>query len=90
MNEYGTQQIVSVAEADVGKRVDVFLSAALGMSRSAVQQLLDAGAVQCGGHAVSKSLKTAAGDTFTVALPPVRECEVLPENIPLDIVYEDD
>lgn len=90
MNEYGTQQIVSATESDAGKRVDVFLSAVLDMSRSAVQQLLDAGAVQCDGRTISKSMRTAAGDTFTVTLPPVRECEVLPENIPLDIVYEDD
>ncbi len=90
MNEYGTKKIVSVTEADAGKRVDVFLSAALGMSRSAVQQLLDASAVQCSGHTVSKSLRTEAGNVFSVQLPPVRECEVLPENIPLDIVYEDE
>ncbi len=90
MNEYGTKKIVSVTEADAGKRVDVILSAALGMSRSAVQQLLNASAVQCSGHTVSKSLRTEAGNVFSVQLPPVRECEVLPENIPLDIVYEDE
>jgi len=90
MNEYGTEKIISATEADAGKRVDVFLSAALGMSRSAVQQLLDAGSVLCGGRIVSKSLRTEAGTIFTVQLPPVRECEVLPENIPLDIIYEDE
>ncbi len=90
MNEYGTEKIISVTEADAGKRVDVFLSAALGMSRSAVQQLLDAGTVQCSGRTVSKSLRTEIGNVFTIQLPPVRECEVLPENIPLDIVYEDE
>lgn len=92
MNEYdtNTKKIAIAVEADVGKRVDVFLSASLGMSRSAVQQLLDAGAVQCENRTVSKSLRTEAGNIFTIQLPPARKCEVLPENIPLDIIYEDE
>ena len=84
MNEYGTKQTVTVAAEDAGKRVDVFLSAVLEMSRSAVQQLLDAGAVTKKGKPISKSLRVESGDTFTVCLPPVQDCEVLPENIPLD------
>lgn len=90
MSEYGTTQTVSAAEADAGKRVDVFLSATLGMSRSAVQQLLDAGAVMRDNRPVAKSLRAEAGDVFSIQLPPVRDCEVVPENIPLDIIYEDD
>lgn len=89
MNEYGTKQTVTVAAEDAGKRVDVFLSAILEMSRSAVQQLLDAGAVTKKGNPIFKSLRVESGDTFTVCLPPVQDCEVLPENIPLDIIYED-
>lgn len=83
------EQIVVVAEEAVGKRVDVVLSAALSMSRSAVQHLLDTGAVTKAGERVSKSLRVEAEDSFIVRLPPVRECEIQPENIPLDIVYED-
>ncbi|MCI8610685.1 MAG: RluA family pseudouridine synthase [Clostridiales bacterium] len=89
MNLYQEEQTVTATEETAGKRVDVVLSAALSMSRSAVQHLLDAGAVTKAGETVSKSLRVEAGDSFAVSLPPVRECEVRPENIPLDIVYED-
>lgn len=90
MSAYGTKQTIPVLEKDTGKRADVVLAAALDMSRSAVQQLLEAGAVTKEGVPVSKSMRAEAGDTFTVYLPPVQDCEVLPEAIPLNIVYEDD
>ncbi len=89
MNEREAEQTVTVPEEAAGKRIDVVLSAALSMSRSAVQHLLGAGAVTKAGVAVSKSLRAEAGDVFTVHLPPVQDCEVLPESIPLDIIYED-
>ena len=91
MNEREAEQhTVTVPAGSAGGRVDVVLSAALSMSRSAVQHLLDAGAVTKAGAAVSKSQRVEEGDAVTVSLPPLRDCEVLPENIPLDIVYEDD
>ncbi len=83
------QQIVTAPAEAAGKRVDVVLSAALSMSRSAVQHLLDVGAVTKAGTPISKSLRAQAGDVFTVSLPPLQACEVLPEKIPLDIIYED-
>lgn len=89
MNEQETEHTVTVPAGSAGKRVDVVLSAALSISRSAVQQLLSAGAVTKAGTIVSKSLRAQAGDVFIVSLPPVQDCEVQPENIPLDIVYED-
>lgn len=89
MNEQETEHTVTVPAGSAGKRVDVVLSAALSISRSAVQQLLSAGAVTKAGTVVSKSLRAQAGDVFIVSLPPVQDCEVQPENIPLDIVYED-
>lgn len=91
MNEREAEQhTVTVPAGSAGGRVDVVLSAALSMSRSAVQHLLDAGAVTKAGAAVSKSQRVEEGDVFTISLPPLQDCEVLPENIPLDIVYEDD
>ena len=89
MNEQETEHTVTVPAGSAGKRVDVVLSAALSISRSAVQQLLSAGAVTKAGTVVSKSLRAQAGDVFIVSLPPVQDGEVQPENIPLDIVYED-
>jgi 23S rRNA pseudouridine1911/1915/1917 synthase len=84
-----SRQLTIVVE-EAGQRVDKLLSAALEeMTRSAVQNLIENGCVTCQGKALSKSAKLKPGDTIQVELPQVRPLEVLPENIPLDIVYED-
>ncbi|MBQ7669814.1 MAG: RluA family pseudouridine synthase [Clostridia bacterium] len=72
-----------------GTRADVFISDALGITRSAAQKLLDDGKVLSDGKAVAKNYKIRANDTFTVSIPEPKELDVAPENIPLDVVYED-
>ncbi len=81
----------TVEAAQAGQRVDAFLSAAApGLTRSAVQQLIAAGAVQCGGRPVAKSSRVVAGDCITLQRPQPVEIAVAAQDIPLDIVYEDD
>lgn len=81
---------LSITVEEAGQRVDKLLSAALeDMTRSAVQNLIENGCVTCEGKVLSKSAKLKPGDVIQVELPQVRPLEVLPENIPLDIVYED-
>lgn len=71
-------------------RIDKFLVPALSeYSRTAVSRLCEQGNVLCNGTAVGKSFMISAGDTITVCLPDPVDNSVLPENIPLDIVYED-
>ena len=73
-----------------GLRVDSFLADALEeLSRSQIQRLLESGHVRLGGRAVKKNAKTTAGDTYEVDVPAPREIGILPEDIPLDVVYED-
>ena len=72
-----------------GQRLDKCLSDALQLTRSAVQNLLDTQMVTVDGKAVSKSYKVHAGEEIVVTLPDPEPCAVVPENIPLDIVYED-
>ncbi|MBQ1281762.1 MAG: RluA family pseudouridine synthase, partial [Oscillospiraceae bacterium] len=73
-----------------GLRLDSFLAAELEeLSRSQVQKLLEEGHVLRGGKSVKKNHKTTAGEEFEVILPEPKELGILPENIPLDIVYED-
>lgn len=73
-------------------RADLAVSELLeGQTRSGVQKLMLAGAVLCGGRPLSKNDRVAEGQTIEVRLPdpaPMEQAE--PENIPLDIVYEDD
>lgn len=75
---------------DVGVRLDVFLSENLpDVTRSAVQGLLEKGCVTLNGVPVKKNRKTAVGDVYLVEIPEPTEPEPRPENIPLDVVYED-
>lgn len=81
------QQIVVT---DAGKRLDKLISEQLPeLTRSAVQHLMQDGCVTISGKPVKKNTRASAGDVITVELPEPREVEIEPENIPLDIVYED-
>ncbi len=74
-----------------GERVDQFLARTVpDLTRSAVQRLLEEGAVTQGGEPVKKNRKTEAGEVYVVALPDPEPIEALPQNIPLDVVYEDE
>ena len=78
------------AEA-AGERLDAFLARSVdGLTRSAAQKLIEKGAVTCGGKAVKKNHKTVPGEGFEVVLPDPQPVDVVPQNIPLDVVYEDD
>ena len=74
-----------------GERVDQFLSRAVeGLTRSGAQRLLEEGAVLCGGERVKKNRKTVPGEVYTVDLPDPEPIEAVPQDIPLDVVYEDE
>ena len=80
-----------VEQETAGQRIDRFLSGEdTGLSRSALQALVADGHVQCNGKAVAKSLKLKAGDTVLLEIPDAKPIEAVPQDIPLDIVYEDD
>ena len=73
-----------------GERLDAFLARSVeGLTRSAAQRLLEEGAVTSGGRPLKKSEKTAPGQVIQVVLPEPEPVDVLPQNIPLDVVYED-
>lgn len=87
--EAGLETVMADAE-DAGTRVDVFLAAKLGASRSNMQKLLDEGRVKRGDKVLKANYKVRAGEVFTVDIPEPEPIEAVPENIPLDIIYEDD
>lgn len=59
------------------------------LSRNAVQKLLEQNSVTVNGACVGKNFKLKFGDSVQYAMPEPRETEILPVNIPIDIVYED-
>jgi len=74
------------AEAsDEGMRLDVFISKKLNISRNAAVALIEGGGV----FGLKKNYKVVEGDEIEVTLPELREAEIVPEDIALDIVYED-
>ena len=79
-----------VEQETAGQRIDRFLSGEdTGLSRSALQALVADGHVLCNGRQVAKSLKLKAGDTILLEIPDAKPIEAVPQDIPLDIVYED-
>ncbi|MGI5963548.1 MAG: RluA family pseudouridine synthase [Lawsonibacter sp.] len=72
------------------ERVDMLLARQIpNLTRSAAQRLLEEGAVTLRGQAVKKNYKTVLGDQFQVSLSEAQPVQAVPQNIPLDIVYED-
>ena len=73
-----------------GERADSFLARTVeGLTRSAAQRLLEEGAVTLNGAPARKNTRTAPGDAVALSLPDPVEVDIRPQNIPLDVVYED-
>ena len=80
-------KIVSEAE---GVRLDAFLAQQdTGLTRSALQKLLEQGSVTVNGRPGKKNYRVVPGDEILLELPEPEPLELRPENIPLDIRYED-
>jgi 23S rRNA pseudouridine1911/1915/1917 synthase len=74
-----------------GIRLDMFLSRTLdSTTRSNARKLIDKGNVKVNGNAGKPALKTRAGDYVTVTIEEPVPLEAEPENIPIDIIYEDE
>ncbi|MDD6968108.1 MAG: RluA family pseudouridine synthase [Candidatus Faecousia sp.] len=73
-----------------GERLDAFLARSeLGLSRSAVQKLMEEGCVRLGGRPGKKNDRLNVGDLVEVTIPEPKAVDVAPREMPLDIVYED-
>ncbi|MCU6695879.1 RluA family pseudouridine synthase [Laedolimicola ammoniilytica] len=89
MSENGLQRL-TVSPEEAGVRIDKYLAEQLpDITRSYLQKLLKDGSVQMNGKPVKTSTKTAAGAVIELTIPEPEEPEILPEDIPLDILYED-
>ena len=79
-----------ITAESAGQRIDKFLSTVIeDMSRSSIAALCDDGLVLSGGKTVGKNYKLRVGDIISVTVPEPKEYEAQAENIPLDIVFED-
>ena len=79
----------TVTKKDLGVRLDVFVSENAELSRSAAAKLIECGSVTVFGKPSQKKYEVKVDDEVEVILPEPEISEALPEEIPLDIVYED-
>ena len=86
MNE---ELFLTVAAEEVGARLDAYLAAATELTRSAAVRLIEDGQVTVNGKTPNKKEKVKAGDEIIVTMPEPETDEAIPQDIPLDIVYED-
>ena len=83
-------QTLQANKEDAGQRIDAWLAASLeNMTRSAAQRLLEEGWVTCAGKPLAKNYKLRGSETVEVSLPDPEPVDVAPQDIPLDVVYED-
>lgn len=90
MAKMSEQYTVVVDAENVGTRLDKILSQSLDLTRSAVQKCIDEGNVFVNDNEISKNYKCKLGDKIIITVPDAKPMEAKAENIPLDIVYEDD
>ena len=84
------RKLLTVAPEEETLRLDVLLSRRVeGLSRSAAQRLLEEGKVSLQGRPLKKNHRLRAGEALELCLPDPVPTDARPQNIPLDIVYED-
>jgi len=82
---------IAVSQEGDGKRLDAYLASRVPeVSRSAFRRLIEEGCVTIDGSPARAAHKLRAGELISYSIPPPRPTEILPEELPLDIVYEDD
>ena len=79
-----------VSKDDEGMRLDAFCAAVSDLSRSAAARLIESGSVTVCGRCAEKKRTLTEGEVVEITPPEPEECEAVPEDIPLDVVFEDE
>lgn len=82
--------IVTPSDILESARLDAVAARIFEISRSRVQELIKSGSVTVNGKICDKKFLLSEGDEIEIELPPVQELEAIPQNIPIDIIYEDE
>lgn len=83
------EDLIRLAAKENASRLDKYLAESLPVSRTQLKSAIRLGSVTVNGKTAKPGDKVKAGDEITVRLPEPEPTELAPENIPLDIVYED-
>lgn len=87
--EEASRLLLVAEESDVGERLDRFVSVGADVTRSAASKLIEDGNVLLSAVALAKNYRLRAGDAVEVALPTPTPAQATPENVPLDVIFED-
>ena len=82
--------ILQADSEDAGKRLDAWLAEQTELTRSAAQKLAETGRVTVAGKPLAKNTRLTGRETISVLLPEPEAVDLVPQDIPLDVVYEDD
>ena len=89
--DYLDDNIITITAQESAERIDALLARCVPeLTRSAAARLIEDGAVTVGGRTVRKNYKCAPGDEISLIMPEAADCELRPQDIPIDVVYEDD
>ena len=81
---------INVPENSVGNRIDIFVAAEEGITRSAAAKLAENGRIYVNGVVISKNYKLRLNDVIIIDYPPIESSEAEAEDIDLEIIYEDE
>jgi len=81
--------IINVSDEETGERIDSFLSGKTEFTRTRIQQLIKERNIMVNGKATKSSYKIEKDDEIGIEVPEAETTEIKPENIKIDIVYED-
>lgn len=85
------EERIQITAEESGERIDALLARTFpALSRSLIQKCMEAGAVTVNGKAVKKNARAAAGDLLLFSFPETAELPIEAQELPLDVVYEDD
>lgn len=82
-------KIITVFSDNINERIDIFLSGKTALTRSRIQQLIKDGNVKVNGKDTKPSYKIEENDKIEFIIPKIKEVEIKPENISINIIYED-
>ncbi len=88
--EGGEELTLTVSPEMEGERLDRLSAGREELSRSALSKLIAGGMVTLNGAPAAKNARLHAGDTVVISLPAPEPSEAMPEDIPIDVIYEDD
>ena len=82
--------IYTIDSSDVGLRLDMFVSGKIDRTRSYIKKYIEDGSISVCGATVKAGYKLKKGDKVSINVPEPEKTDILAENIPLDIVYQDE